>query len=407
MISSSVVSIQKLNLEPIPKVLFNGGVPQTDKCLLSAENDREAITAWLQRYKNSKNTYSSYLKEVDRFYRWIIISRNKPFSQTTHEDFEDYQVFLTDPQPSSFWVSNKKLSRASKEWRPFFGPLAPASIRQSTIILDALFSWLVESKYLHGNPISLAPKRDRIAPKRKLKRYLPIETISELHGYLDDISNSEQGAFKNKNEGKNTQITKLLKPGSPSLARCRWILSALFLTGMRISELAAARAGDIHFTTIKKEKFWWISVIGKGNKERTIPITQEFLSEYSRYKEGINSDNVKLRSDIPLISSLQEERAGAIMSRATLHRIVKMISDVAVEFMEREGRLEEALKLKGLSAHWFRHSYGTAMADAGADQRSIQENLGHENLQTSSIYMHGNDAQRHKDTHQLKITKSK
>jgi integrase/recombinase XerD len=75
-----------------------------------------------------------------------------------------YRRFLADPQPAQRWVmTGRKVARADPHWRPFAGPLSPASERQAFVILNTLFAWLVNAGYLGGNPLSLSRQRARKA----------------------------------------------------------------------------------------------------------------------------------------------------------------------------------------------------------------------------------------------------
>ena len=108
-------------------------------------NDIDAVKAWLARFADTQATFSSYRKEVERLLLWSVIEAGKPLSSLTHEDFLVFQRFLADPQPAERWVMKpgRKWSRYDPAWRPFAGPLKPSSQRQSIIILNTMFSWLV------------------------------------------------------------------------------------------------------------------------------------------------------------------------------------------------------------------------------------------------------------------------
>lgn len=378
----------KLSHDIIPPVTGYNGAPLTERCILSAKNDRDALLSWLSCFVDSKNTYSSYAKEVDRFYRWMHTVKNRPVSLMTHEDFQEYRVFLKNPTPEDFWVSNRKLPRTNKDWRPFFGPLMDSSIKQTVLILDTLFSWLVQSGYLHGNPISLASKRDRKSSKKRIQRYLTGDTIAEIHKLFDDISNQNMLSPVSANP-----LKKVYEPGSKVLARCRWIFTALFLTGMRISELACASTGNIEIRHINGKKFSWLTIIGKGRVERSIPLTDEFFVEYSRYRESLELKS-EINQNTPLVFSIQKNREVQFLSRSTIHRIVKLDSQILINFLNNQGRFDEALKIKNFSAHWLRHSYATALFDSGAEQRTVKENLGHKSFESTTIYTHKDDVQR-------------
>ncbi|GLC93228.1 hypothetical protein Tamer19_26360 [Cupriavidus sp. TA19] len=99
---------------------------------IAARDDLSAITAWLARYADSAATLQSYRREVERLVLWAVLQLGKPLSSLTHEDLLAYEHFLADPQPAARWVlaGSKKLARNHPDWRPFAGPLSPASGRR-------------------------------------------------------------------------------------------------------------------------------------------------------------------------------------------------------------------------------------------------------------------------------------
>ena len=153
---------------------------------IAAGNDKLAIQAWLARFIDTKTTFGNYRKEAERLYLWAVFQLGKPVSSLTHEDFLIYQRFLLNPQPREKWVAGggKKHPRDDARWRPFYGPLSPASQRQAMVILNVMFSWLVEAGYLAGNPLSLSRHRARKA-KPRITRYLDPELWLEVKAYID------------------------------------------------------------------------------------------------------------------------------------------------------------------------------------------------------------------------------
>jgi len=108
---------------------------------IAAQNDVDAIRAWLARFVDTKATFDTYRKESERLLLWSTIELRKPLSSLTHEDRLIYRRFLANPQPAQRWVmTGRKVARADPSWRPFAGPLSPASERQAFVILNTLFS---------------------------------------------------------------------------------------------------------------------------------------------------------------------------------------------------------------------------------------------------------------------------
>jgi hypothetical protein len=158
--------------------IASGGVAQ-----IAATNDLNAIRAWLARFADKPATFDSYRKEAERLLLWSLVTLGKPLSSLTHEDCLRYQHFLGDPQPAAVWVTGgdahagsgrgRMHPRGDARWRPFYGPLSPASIRQATVILNVLFSWQVQASYLAGNALALSRQRTRrVAPR--ITRYLEL-----------------------------------------------------------------------------------------------------------------------------------------------------------------------------------------------------------------------------------------
>ncbi len=94
---------------------------------IAADNDLDAIRAWLSRFIGTKTTFDNYRKEAERLLLWAVVVLGKPLSSLTHEDCLRYQQFLADPQPAAAWVAGggRRHPRGDARWRPFYGRCAP------------------------------------------------------------------------------------------------------------------------------------------------------------------------------------------------------------------------------------------------------------------------------------------
>lgn len=148
--------------------------------------------------------------------------------------------------------------------------------------------------------------------------------------------------------------------------RNRAMLETLYSSGLRVSELIELKISHIY----TEEGF--IRVIGKGNKERLVPIGREALKHISLYK-----DHVRVHQDIKrgYEDHLFLNRRGSRISRISVFTIIK---DLAIQ----------AGIAKSISPHTFRHSFATHLIEGGADLRAVQEMLGHESITTTEIYTH-------------------
>lgn len=355
---------------------------KSSRPMIRAKNDVDAIKAWLRRYTETKTTFDSYRKEAERLVLWSTIQLRKPLSSLTHEDLCAYQYFLIDPQPTEFWVmqSGRRFARSHPEWRPFVGPLSSASQRQSTIILNTLFSWLVTAGYLAGNPLSLSRRRTRKVRPR-LTRYLEEDLWVEVKKTIE-------------------MMPKESKRDREHYFRTRWLFSLLYLCGLRISEVIENRMGDFF---CQRDRYgnecWWLEVIGKGRKTRTVPATTELMTELARYRSEQGLTPLPLPAEeTPLLLPIGPIRRS--LTRGAAHGIVKRVFADTGTRLDTYGPSHKgmAAKVKEASAHWLRHTAGSHMANSAIDLRYVRDNLGHESIATTSIYLHSTDDDRHRAT---------
>lgn len=203
--------------------------------------------------------------------------------------------------------------------------------------LRNFFDYLVFEKYRDNNPTELieTPKTGR-----KLPDTLSLEEIDVLISAID-LSH-------------------------PQGERNRTILETLYSCGLRVSELISLQISDLFFD----EGF--IRVIGKGDKQRFVPInyeTQQFIEAYIEY----------IRCHDPVQKGFEDtlflNRRGKQLTRNMIFTIIKNLA------------IEAGIKKK-ISPHTFRHSFATHLLERGADLRAIQQMLGHESITTTEIYMH-------------------
>ena len=178
----------------------------------------------------------------------------------------------------------------------------------------------------------------------KVGRKLPeVLTIEEIDAMIDAIDLSS-------NEGQRNKA----------------ILETLYSCGLRVSELVSLRFEDCFFD----EGF--IRVIGKGNKERLVPVSPSVVEEVTLYAEN-DRGNVPVKKGSEAIVFLN--RRGAQLTRVMIFTIIKRLAETA------------GIR-KTISPHTFRHSFATHLIEGGANLRAVQDMLGHENITTTEIYTH-------------------
>ncbi len=203
--------------------------------------------------------------------------------------------------------------------------------------LKSFFNYLIFEDYREINPMELieAPKTGR-----KLPDTLSLEEIDSIISHVD----------LSKPEGERNKA----------------IIETLYGCGLRVSELIDLKLSNLFF----EEGF--ISVTGKGDKQRFVPIgeiTQKYINIYKN-EIRIHLDIKKGHEDTLFLN-----RRGRQLTRAMIFTIVKRL-------------VEKAGIHKNISPHTFRHSFATHLLENGADLRAIQLMLGHESITTTEIYMH-------------------
>jgi len=214
--------------------------------------------------------------------------------------------------------------------------LSPRSVARSVAAIRGYYKFLVFDRRLTQNPA------EDLRPPRAwppLPKFLSLEEVDRLIAQPD--------------------VT------APLGLRDRAMIELLYATGMRVSELVGIRTADLHLDE------HYVTCIGKGNKERLIPIGDEASRWLKSYLNGGRRVLLKGRASPRVFLNAR----GGSLSRVGFWKILKAYG--------RRAKLPQAL-----SPHMVRHSFATHLLDRGADLRAIQMMLGHTDLSTTQIYTH-------------------
>ena len=203
--------------------------------------------------------------------------------------------------------------------------------------IKQFYRFLLLEQYLSADPSELL-EQPRLG--KKLPEVLEIDEIDKMLAAID-----------------------LSKPEG---SRNHAMIETLYSCGLRVSELIHLRFADLYFD----EGF--IRVIGKGNKERLVPVSEGVEKEIKAYQHSI-------RAQLPIQPGHEQfvflNRRGAQLTRVMVFTIIKQLA------------AQIDLK-KNISPHTFRHSFATHLIEGGANLRAVQEMLGHESITTTEIYTH-------------------
>lgn len=257
------------------------------------------------------------------------------------------EAYLHDVQKLSQFISMKdekasplKLNRKDLQaFLQYISELGMSAYSQARILsgIKAFYKYLVYEELVDQNPASQLE-----GPKlgRKLPDTLSYEEIVQLLEAID-LSTPEGG-------------------------RNRAMLEVLYSSGLRVSELIDLKRENIYFD------IGFVRVVGKGNKERLVPIGRDAMKFFKIYLEEIRV-HIKIKKGSEHFVFLS--RRGGKLTRISVFLLIK---DLAAKI---------GLK-KNISPHTFRHSFATHLIEGGADLRAVQEMLGHSSITTTEIYTH-------------------
>ena len=232
--------------------------------------------------------------------------------------------------------------------------LSPSTIARNISSIRSFHEFAVVENFAEANPAELVdlPKKAGTLP----------EVLT-----ADDVMSIINQADRTKNAG----------------IRDAAILETLYATGMRVSELTGLELDNLFF------EIGFIRVIGKGNKERLVPVGDHAQTSIEHYIEAARGQFLNKKDRSKSANKLFLNQRGGPLSRMSIWNIVNKYA--------KKAKVE-----KNVYPHIFRHSFATHLLEGGADLRAVQEMLGHSSIMTTEIYTHVDRSllhQVHKEFH--------
>jgi integrase/recombinase XerD len=279
------------------------------------ESYKKGFKAYLQLEKSlSDNSTAAYLRDIDKLTDYL---------QQHHSLKNPAELVLKDLQQFIKWIAELGMTDTS----------------QARIIsgIRAFYKYCLLENISKTDPTILLE-----APK--LKRALPdVLSFDEIETIISQIDLSKPEGVRNKA-----------------------ILEIMYSCGLRVSEVINLRISQLYFDA------GFIRVIGKGDKERLVPIGRSAVKHLKIYLSTIRNHVIIQRGNEDIVFL---NKRGTKLSRIMIFLIIK-------ELVKKAGIA------KTVSPHTFRHSFATHLVEGGADLRAVQEMLGHESITTTEIYTH-------------------
>lgn len=276
---------------------------------------KKGYQAWLQLEKSlSDNSVEAYVRDIEKLTQFLQV--RPPLKSPDKIDLKDLQHFIK-------WITELGMT-ASSQARIISG-------------IRSFYKYCLTENITTKDPTLLLE-----APK--LKRSLPdVLTYEEIEQIIAQIDLSKPEGGRNKA-----------------------ILETLYGCGLRVSELVNLKISQIY------SEVGFVRVIGKGDKERLVPIGSTAIKYIDIYKKQIRVHGVPKpgQEDILFLNN-----RGSRLSRVMIFLLLKDL-------------VKKAGIKKNISPHSFRHSFATHLVEGGADLRAVQEMLGHASITTTEIYTH-------------------
>jgi integrase/recombinase XerD len=279
------------------------------------ESYKKGYKAWLQLERSlSDHSIEAYLRDVGKLTDFLLETRRMESPAGIRID--DLREFLR-------WLNTRSLSARSQA--------------RTVSAIRSFYKYCAQEELVLDDP-ALLLETPRV--KTKLPEVLSFAEIEELIAQID----------LSRPEGE----------------RNRAILETLYSCGLRVSELVNLRISCVY------SELGYIRVIGKGDKERLVPIGRSAIRYIGLYRDHVRSKQTVKSGEEDILFL---NRLGGRLSRVMIFLLLK-------------GLVAKAGIRKKISPHSLRHSFATHLVEGGADLRAVQEMLGHESITTTEIYTH-------------------
>ncbi|HEY2581774.1 MAG TPA: site-specific tyrosine recombinase XerD [Mucilaginibacter sp.] len=262
----------------------------------------------------SENSIEAYSRDIEKLYQFADLQGGK---------LNPEKITLGDLRQFIVWVNELGM--------------IPSSQARILSGIKSFFKYLLMEDLIKSDPSELLESP-------KIQRKLP-DTLS-----INDIN----------------KLIDAIDVSKPEGARNKAILEVLYGCGLRVSELTELKLSNLYL------EIEFIKVVGKGSKERLVPIGGSAVKALKIWIENI-------RVHIPIQKGEEDmvflNRRGARLSRVYIFMLIKQLAELT------------GIN-KTISPHTFRHSFATHLVEGGADLRAVQEMLGHESITTTEIYTH-------------------
>lgn len=347
------------------------------------------VRLFLLSYQHSKDTYNTYRREIERFCQWVWFEEETILCEVDRHLFLHYIEFFK--KPPKRWISEKHYPRRLEDmpnpnWRPFVSKgekvTSEAALKSMLACISTFYTFLMHEQQVLQNPIQMLNQKKQLiktVKSKKVKRRLS----QTQWNYVVDVA-------------------KNLADQNPKYERHLYIISLFFLLGLRISEIARIDDADKPMGLFyqDKERRWWFEAHGKGNKQRDVAVADAMVEALSRFRQSIGLVGMPYPGDT--VALVPKEKGSGGLGARQIRALVSEVFEHAYQALLKDGHQDESLALKQATVHWLRH---TAISEDVLHRptEDVRDDVGHENIATTSLYIDVMDAKRHASAKSKKL----
>ncbi len=352
-------------------------------------------------YDGSTATFTAYRRELERLCQWSWHIRKASILTLTRDEIERFIRFIQKPPMA--WIGSKNVARfvhregrraPNPAWRPFVitvpksafreGATASnqdytpsqAAIKAAFTAVSSFYDFLTQESVIGTNPVSLIRQKSKFV--RKDQNQSVVRRLSNLQ--WDYVLETAEGLAQEAPEVHE---------------RTLFIMTALFALYLRISELVADERSAPIMGDFRQDPDgnWWYHVTGKGNKDRTVTVSNAMLKAFKRYRRSLGLSSLPAPNESgPLV--VKHRGRGPVTSSRQIRLIVQNCFDAAFERMRGDGLESDAETLREATAHWLRHT-GISEDVKTRPREHVRDDAGHATMATTDRYIESDRRERH------------
>jgi len=410
------VDPSKVLLHPLfdtPKRLLEaqislGDYPALEQYLNSrpvpARDDWSVSAQYLTEYAASSGTFNRFRGEIQRFLLFIWNVSERSLADCTSDDINKYMAFLKAPDETwigenpihGFTTDDKGFRVGKTGWRPFVSR-GKYVVQQTTLdaagrALNVYFRTLVTRKYIDSSPMVSARKSEQKVSREAFEEDNGDELAPRLTDWQWSYLKESLLASCEEDEQYERHLFVVMTMKGLYLRVSELAPQTNELTG----ETYAPTMGAFKQKVVTGHRYWHIKILGKGSKERYIPLPSDYIYFLKRFRRWRALPPLPEKGEqVPMIP--RKTGAGQVGKRS-LERIVKSAFLISAQRMYQHGYKDDALEMEQIAdhTHYLRHTGASMDIDAGRPIRHVSEDLGHESVAfTESQYIRADASARY------------